>query len=201
MIIGDAITTGQRRTITATIAAASGDTSEPGTHLARARLDVLAPRGTVTAELLLFMARARALLEPRCPRCLDASIGLCTPCRSAHAKEVEVAVRVRCHQAEPADLLAIAALPELVDPPAAAPAPEAPLAQALLDQVDRDELARSCAGKRAYPSEIDAKRVARECEAKRGRALRAYLCWPGCGGWHLTSRIDIPDHVRARQEP
>lgn len=69
----------------------------------------------------------------------------------------------------------------------------------LLDQVDRDDLARACAGKKAYPSEKDAKRKARECEEKRGRPLRVYLCWPGCGGWHLTHLLEVPDHVRDRQ--
>ena len=69
----------------------------------------------------------------------------------------------------------------------------------VLDQIDREELARSCASKGRYPSEVDAKRKARECEAKRGQPLRVYLCWPGCGGWHLTSRLEVPDHVRDRQ--
>jgi hypothetical protein len=197
--VGDSITPAQRRSITATIAAVSGDTSEAGAHLARARLDVLAPRGAVTAELLLFLARAQALLEPRCPRCLDASIGLCPPCRPIHAKEVDMSVRVRDRRAHPDQLLAIAALPELTDPPAtAAPEPaEAP--QVLLDQIDRADLARSCAGKGWHASEVDAKRVARECEAKRGKPLRVYHCWPGCGGWHLTSRLEVPEYVRARE--
>lgn len=205
MIPGDPIPPATRRTLTVTIAAASGDVSEAGLSLARARLDVLAPNGVATAGLLAFVARVQALLDPRCPRCLDASLGLCSPCRRAHVAEAELAGRVRANLAPPADLLALTARLD-----AGEPAPVAPMAVGtepgiaptatgmVLDQIDRDELARACAGKAVYPSEVDAKRTARACEAKRGTPLRAYLCWPGCGGWHLTKLLEVPAHVRER---
>ena len=116
---------------------------------------------------------------------------------AAHAAERELAVQVRTCAAPPADLLELTARLDagaVVTPAAPPPAPAL-----VLDQIDREELARSCASKGRYPSEVDAKRKARECEAKRGQPLRVYLCWPGCGGWHLTSRLEVPDHVRDRQ--
>ena len=195
--IGDPITGARRRMLAAQIAAVAGDVTEGGLNLARERLDVLAPRGVMTAALAAFLDRLAGLATTRCPRCLDPSDGLCPPCRTAHAAERELAVQVRTCAAPPADLLELTARLDagaVVTPAAPPPAPAL-----VLDQIDREELARSCASKGRYPSEVDAKRKARECEAKRGQPLRVYLCWPGCGGWHLTSRLEVPDHVRDRQ--
>lgn len=51
---------------------------------------------------------------------------------------------------------------------------------------DVEEIARGCARKQGYPSQVEARRVADKCEAQRGVPLHVYAC-DVCGLWHLTS--------------
>jgi hypothetical protein len=193
VIPGEAITPATRRTLAVTIAAAAGDVTEPGVQLARARLDVLAPRGVATAELLTFLARVQGLLEPRCPRCLDPAIGLCSPCSRAHAAEVDLAARVRAYTAPPEDLLALSLrLSDLAQPTAPLAAGTEPgiepvaAGQGVLDRMELEDVIAMCARKQRHVSQIDADKSARRCEEKRPwTRLRSYSC-PACGGWHLT---------------
>ena len=56
---------------------------------------------------------------------------------------------------------------------AVAPAEPPPAPALVLDQIDREELARSCASKGRYPSEVDAKRKADRGGGKKPKKAKA----------------------------
>jgi hypothetical protein len=171
LIPGEKLDDATRRNLRDLIRAVAGDTSPIGSQLAGERIKVLAPRGEVTVELIAFVDRVLALAVPHCPRCLDVSIGLCNPCRPEHAAELADAIRGIT----------------LGDPTPVVPAPAPTHGRT---EVQRDiDPAQSCFRKHQYPSEIDAKRVARRIWDERGVNLRAYQC-EVCGGfWHLTKQV------------
>lgn len=186
MKVGEVIGPHLHKLLIGAMCQAAGDLGRKAADRARERLAVLAPRGLVTEALLTFLAKLAALSPRRCQRCLGPTFdrSVCRSCWPIHLQELDEA---RAPQP-------LAAGTE----PAAAPVEIGPPPALVLDQVDRDELARSCASKDAYPSEIDAIRSLRKCEGARGVKLRAYHCWPGCGGWHLTKQLAVPAHVAAR---
>ncbi len=56
------------------------------------------------------------------------------------------------------------------------------------NKAHKDVVRRGCQAKRRYPTFFEADRVRRRCEEARGAKLRVYDC-EGCGGWHLTGKI------------
>lgn len=52
----------------------------------------------------------------------------------------------------------------------------------------REVAGRGCRAKARYATFHEADRIRRRCEEARGAALRVYDC-EGCGGWHLTGKI------------
>lgn len=54
--------------------------------------------------------------------------------------------------------------------------------------LDVERLRRSCASKKAYPSEKFAKEVAKKVLRERDTLLRVYGC-DACGLWHLTAQV------------
>ncbi len=180
--LGDRLNQSARRRITTLIAVAAGDATEPGLTRARERLTVLAPQGAATAELLALLERLAALVTPRCPRCLDPSIGMCGGCRPEHAREIAAAYRTQAGLLPlPPAAAAVGTEPAL---PAVPPAPAKELG--VLDRLSREEVIAMCASKRRHVSMIDADKAARRHEeARPGTVLRSYAC-PCCHGWHLT---------------
>jgi len=160
-----------RKRIRDLIKAVSGDGDRGNaSRIAAERLLVLAPNNAVTAELVVFVERVLAIAVSHCPRCLDPSVGLCTPCRAAHAIEFSEATRVRQGRVT------------------LAPVPQVARSRGALADRDLDELIAECTRKKRYVSQIDADRVAAKRGALSGVALRSYSCTAGCGGWHITHK-------------
>ena len=141
-------------------------------------------RFTAGSVELYEQAQARAPGAPApCPRCMGArppgTSGICRDCRKAMAE------RSRAREAGrvPGKEIRLAGIPE---PTTALPEPTAPTAATpVLDRFDIEDVKRMCSGKRAYPSQIDADRIASRCMARRRVSLRSYAC-PACGHWHIT---------------
>jgi hypothetical protein len=168
LVPGGELDKNTRKRLARLVQAVAGDMSERGAQLAAERITVLAPPGHgVTPQLVAFVNRAIAMAVSRCPRCLDPSVGLCSPCRGEHAREVAAAQRGE-----------------------SPPAPEEPPSSSAVDV----DVARSCASKSRYATEKIANRVRHRCEETRGRPLRVYACFV-CGGYHLTSRMDPPSEA------
>lgn len=171
LVPGQPLDRATRKRLVNLVGAVSGGTDNHARVVAGERLIVLAPCGEVTAELVAFIDRVLALAVPHCPRCLDVSIGMCPPCRAEHRRELGAA-------------LAMQRRPAVQEAP-----PPAPPSPVVTVQDPEEDPARSCYGKHAYPSEVDANRVGARCFRQRGVVLRAYQC-EVCGGyWHLTKQL------------
>ena len=75
-------------------------------------------------------------------------------------------------------------------PTAAPPEPE-PQPAAILDRFELEDVIAMCSRKKAYPSQVDAERVAARCFRERGARLRVYAC-PACCRYHLTKQLAAP---------
>ena len=129
---------------------------------------------------MLFRSDRRA---DRCPRCLEARpLAFGDRCRECEIDRLEAKAAGRVRHAPPGCTVMPAPAAEPEPPPELPPPP--PVA---LDAYDIEDVKAMCATKRAYPSQIDADRAARRCEARRNVRLRSYACpVPGCGRWHIT---------------
>lgn len=181
MIAGDALKPAARKALVATLQAATG---APRSACGNAIASLIAD-GCATQGLVDLHQRAAALLggerrADRCPRCLEARpLTFGDRCRECEIERLEAKSAGRVRHAPPGYTT-----PEQSPPPAA---PEPPPPAVALDGYDIEDIKAMCATKRAYPSQIDADRVARRCEARRGVRLRSYACpVPGCGRWHIT---------------
>lgn len=186
LAIGTRLTPAPRRAIIDLLARATGRHRGPCGNAVTALLDA---DGCVTQALLDLHQRAAALMAgdrgPNlCPRCLEARPMVTGDSCRACATERQLQ---RAGDAERAD--PIAAAPETPPPPV-----DESAAPAALDAMDLEDAIAMCTRKRAYPSQIEADRIARRCEAQRPWArLRSYACpVPGCGRWHLTKQPARP---------
>lgn len=145
--------------------------------------------GRFTADAIALRDQAQAMAPGApapCPRCMGArppgTSGICRDCRGAMAE------RSRARDAgRPGKSIRLAVLHEPTTP---MPEPVAP--SPVLDRFDLEDVKRMCAGKRRYPSQIDADRAARRCEQARSwTTLRTYHC-PACRGWHMTRASAAP---------
>ena len=74
---------------------------------------------------------------------------------------------------------------------APAPAEPGPQPAAILDRFELEDVIAMCSRKKAYPSQVDAERVAARCFRERGARLRVYAC-PACCRYHLTKQLAAP---------
>lgn len=193
LVVGARLTPAPRREIVAALEVA---TRAPRSACGSAVAHHLTPDGSITEAVISLYHRAAALDSPgpgafRCPRCLgDAPMVSQDRCRACDPRNDEqlaeyAAIREARREYRKAAKAADA-------PPT--PVPEVPAAT-VLDRFDLEDVKAMCATKRAYVSQIEADRMARACEAKRGKPLRAYPC-PACSHWHITKAADAPEHLR-----
>lgn len=188
LAVGIRLTPAPRRAIVDLLVLATGRHRGPCGNAVAALLDA---EGCVTQALLDLHQRAAALLAGdrgpnRCPRCLEARpMATGDRCRACATERQLQRVGMDDDRAAP-----------ITDAPEPPPAPAAePPSGALLDRIDLEDVIAMCSRKRAYPSQIDADRVARNCERKRRVTLRTYSC-PACGSWHIAKQSER----RAAQE-
>lgn len=189
MIAGDAIKPAARKALVVTLQAATG---APRSACGNAIASLIAD-GCATQELVDLHQRAAALLggdrrADRCPRCLEARpLAFGDRCRECEIERLEAKSAGRVRHAPPGYTTPEQLPPSAPPLPATEPVPPAPV----LDRIDLEDVMSMCSRKRAYPSQIDADRVARRCEARRRVSLRSYSC-PACGHWHITKQPARP---------
>lgn len=181
LVVGVRLTPAPRRALVAVLQEATGAARGACGNAVAALLDA---DGCITAALVDLHQRAAALLAGdrgpnRCPRCLEAR---------------PMANGDRCRACATERQLQRAGIgpppPAAADDPPPVPEPAPPPA-AVLDRYELEDVIAMCSRKRAYVSQIDADRVARNCERKRGRPLRTYPC-PACHRWHITHQPAPP---------
>ena len=189
LVVGVRLTPAPRRALVAVLQEATGAARGACGNAVAALLDA---DGLVTAALVDLHQRAAALLAGdrgpnRCPRCLEArpmaNRDRCRACATERQRQ-RIEAMERTHER-------LAVREREVPTDAPAPAEPGPQPAAILDRFELEDVIAMCSRKKAYPSQVDAERVAARCFRERGARLRVYAC-PACCRYHLTKQLAAP---------